>query len=296
MEPATSTSQQLAGVIDTGEESFSVDFITQTVAEKSGGSVPAEEKEVTLTSNEGGEEHEEAPKEEAPKEEVLKSDPVGVTKRIGKLTKARRTAERETVLERERRERVETELADLKAKNETLEAATEKPNMEDFDTDYEYNEALMDWKLDQREKKLAAEKPEVKEEPTPKQTQVDRKIQASLEKAAEKYPDFDKVTEGLEVPTDTLPVFSRLENAGDVAYWLGKNPDIADEISGLDAASAGAELQKISINLKPKKTTNAPKPNEPVSGTGGGIKNLEQMSQGEYNRARSKQEKERRGI
>jgi len=288
MEPATSTSQQLAGTVDTGEESFSVDFITPIVDDKSGDSAPA--KEVTPASDEGGEEHD---KDDLSKED----DPAGVTKRIGKLTKARRTAERETVVEREKREKAETELADLRTKHEALEAAasneSEKPDIEDFDTDNEFNEALMDWKLDQREKKVANEPVA---DPEIKPTQVNKKIQASLKEGAKKYSDFDEVTEGLEIPTETLSVFSNLNNAGDVAYYLGKNPDIADDIAGMDAASAGAELQKISTNLKSKKSTNAPAPINPVTGTSGGIKTLEQMNQGEYNRARTKQEKEGRGI
>lgn len=293
-DPATSVSQELPGVIDTGEESFSVDFVTETVEDKSRVSTPAEEKDTSKPDPKDGEEPSEP--EVEPEEEL----PSGVKKKLSKLTRKRRDAERATEAEVKKREGVETELETLRKEVETLkEASTPKePVLDDFDTEDEFIEAKVKWKVGIERSAAKLEREEKKKEQKEKdlqdlETDRGKKIQTALKKGSDKYDDFDEVISGVDIPTSTLSVFESLDNPADVAYYLGENPDTADSLNKMDAARAGAELQRISTKLKPNKSTKAPDPITPLSSTGGNLKSLENMGMAEYNKARDKQDKER---
>jgi hypothetical protein len=309
-DPKASAAQELTQVIDTGEESFSVDNIQPAESATQEVSEPAKKEEQVTTQPEdkGGEkkpkEKEEKPaKKEEPKPDEGEEFSQGVQKKIGKLTRKRRDAERLTDAEVKRRETAESDLEKLQKENEELRNAAvsnKKPNIDDFDSDELFYEALTDWKIDIRDAKTKAESKKTKAKKT--EQELDdveagriKEIHKTFGKGAEKYDDFDVVIKDLEVPTSTLSVFKSLENAVDVAYYLGNNPDEADDLKEMDAARAGAELQRISIKIKPKKTTSAPKPIKPVSTTGESVKSLDEMGMAEYNKTRDKQDKERSG-
>jgi len=79
---------------------------------------------------------------------------------------------------------------------------------------------------------------------------------AKVELGNDKYDDFDDVVLNDKLPfslSSSQAVLS-LDNGEDVAYYLGKNLDIAKNICNMDAVQAGIEISKISLKLeKPQK-------------------------------------------
>ncbi len=312
-DPKLSVSQEVAGIVDTGAESFSVDKLA----------VPKDQSESDDSAIEQGKERTPAPDENPSvedhseevdaskggeveeKEQPQVSDPPGVEKRIGKLTKKYRDQERATAVEIQRRQAIEAEAEALRVENQKLKKLeqettyNERPVEDDYDTEAEYLEALTDYKVNQKfvglnerlQQELAAK--ENAEAQKAYVEQVER-IKKSLSPGQTAYADWDDVIEGLEIPTATLPILEILDNAADVVYALGSDPAKANALSEMSPALAGAELQRISMNLKNRKTPNAPKPIKPVGTSGSSIKTLENMSNAEYRKFRDKQDKARR--
>jgi len=226
-----------------------------------------------------------------------KNLPKGVRKRIGKLTAKFRAQERAAAEEAARRTAAEQEAQALRERIEALEKAKieqgKPPEIDDFDTEAEYLEALTDYKIELR---LSKEKEAARTKEAARNSfERESRIRSALQKGAEKYPDFNKVIADLEIPTDSLPVFEMLDNAGDVAYELGKKPNLAKSLSSMPPALAGAKLQEISLSIKQRKITKAPEPIRPVASQGGHVKTMENMSMAEYRAYRDRQEKKARG-
>lgn len=318
-EPGNSVSQGVTGVIDTGAESFSVDNIQPAETNVNPGSnAPAEVKAEVQQEDtqlpdgdavetqsgddpETGEDNFTDHDTDHDAEFMREDDPKGVQKRIGTLTRKYREQERLTETEIQRRIDAEREAEALRVENEALrkqpEQVREKPKYEDFNSEEEYLDALTDWKVDQRLAKNEAERREKDlERAQVNLEQIDadraRRINEAMEKGIEKYPDFKRTVENVQIPTATLPVLETLDNAADVAYHLGKNPNQAAKLSNMDPVRAGAELQRISSSLKSRKITNAPDPIKPVSSKGGHVKSIDEMSMAEYNAYRKKQDEQ----
>lgn len=76
-------------------------------------------------------------------------------------------------------------------------------------------------------------------------------LNESFDRAAEKYEDFDDVVRHPEAPfTTTMRDYSlTLDNAADVLYKLGKNPEELKRISKLPAIQQAREMNKLSVAL-----------------------------------------------
>jgi hypothetical protein len=315
-DPAVSVSQETPDiVIDTGKDSFAVDITPKPVEGKTEEAEASAEPEEKAEPKEGeaepkeGEEEEPAKteeKEEAAAEEKKEegeeeepSLPKGVQKRIDVITRKRREAERQA-------EALLKENEELKRLIQTAETEKkislelEEPDIDKFETEEEYQKAIIDYRVNLV---LAKQAEEVRKEQAAaaqrEQERIAQKkledIQASLSKGYGKYDDFEDAIQDLNVTGDMLYIMDRLPNMADVAYYLGKNPDVTTEIVEMTAYDATFKLKEISDKLKAKKTTKAPAPIKPVTATGGDIKTPEQMSMAEYMKFRDKQEKERRG-
>lgn len=89
-----------------------------------------------------------------------------------------------------------------------------------------------------------------------------------------KYQDFDHAVHSIQAAGEVTPEFldsvTRLPNAADVYYFLGKNPDQAANILSLDGVPMALELAHLSAKLgKPKGISQAPAPTTTVGGTAG---------------------------
>ena len=297
-EPLESVSQEIAGVIDTGEESFSVDSTpapvqgkTEESEEKPGEEKPAQE---TAPALEEGGEKEELAAEELPAEEL----PKGVKKRLATVTRKRHEAERETMVVRAENRELLTRLKKLE--HPGTEPGQE-PQIDDFDTEEEYLEAVSEHKADLK----VAERDAVQREEWEKEAQGKQEedaqvrqdnFQAKLKEGIEKHEDFEEVIEDLNITGDMIHILESLPNISDVVYELGNNPKAVADLVEMPFLQAAYRMKAISDGLAKKKTTKAPAPIVPVSTTGGLMKGLENMSQAEYNLYMDKRDKERKGM
>lgn len=186
-------------------------------------------------------------------------------------------------------EQLKAEIEALKANGATKPAEQQsakpegKPTLDQFDSVEAFTEALTDWKLEQAERARAEKEAAAK---------ATTEWQKKLDAARGRYKDFDSVVES-EV---TLTPFMRdalleSEAGGDLAYWLGSNPDEAERIAGLSPIAQVRELTKIEAKLavsepsaKPQpRVTKAPEPIKPVGGNAPALNGFrETMTQAEY--------------
>jgi hypothetical protein len=192
------------------------------------------------------------------------------------------------------------EIYDLRAQLADKPAAQEpkapvadgKPKIDNFDSLEDFQEALTDWKLDQRESaKVQVEKQRES------QRQAEQARQR-IEQARSKYEDFDEVAldPSLRVSQAMYDVMLESDTGADVLYFLGNNPTEAERIAKLSPASAAREIGKIEAKLeaKPKaepKVTKAPPPVKPLAGRAAPSFDPETTtSQSEYRKWRERQQ------
>jgi hypothetical protein len=150
--------------------------------------------------------------------------------------------------------------------------AAGKPKLEDFQTLEAYQEALTDWKFDQREQqrkdadaRAAADAAIRKEQET----------WQGKEKAARKaHSDYDDLIDTVTIPAGPGVLAARQamledENGAEMLYFLARHPAELERIAGLSPASAVLAIGKLSATLTPAtdngkpRITGAPKPPPP---------------------------------
>ena len=94
---------------------------------------------------------------------------------------------------------------------------------------------------------------------------------SKLDAAKTKYQDFEKVTEDLKImnlPMNYVHLFNEFDNAGDMLYDLGKNPEKLGQIVPLfyDQNLARRALKKLSDSIKTNEiAVKQPQANPPLS-------------------------------
>lgn len=94
---------------------------------------------------------------------------------------------------------------------------------------------------------------------------------SKIDSAKNKYQDFDQVTEDLKImnlPMNYVHIFNEFDNAGDMLYDLGKNPEKLGPIVPLfyDPVLAKKALRKLSESIKANEAALQHKPaNQPLS-------------------------------
>lgn len=266
-----------------------------------------EDKLEDKTSKEEKEPDAEKKEVEVDKEFVAKeTDSKKVQKRIGKLTKQWRTAERERDLEKEKRVKIETKLEELSSKI----PAEGKPKKEDFDEEDDYIEALTDWKIEVKfnasQKKKTEKTVEIEEKD--QMLEMYDTLDAVVENGKEKYDDFSELTtsDSLILSAEVVQIALDTEDPEEILYYLASNPDTSETISALDPIRIAKEIGKIEAMLdsevklkveskpelktKPlKKQSNAPAPIKSVRTDGLTEKDPNKMNPKEYRAWREKQ-------
>ena len=178
--------------------------------------------------------------------------------------------------ERARREIAESELQRLRQQPTTRADATqapgngEKPRPENFKDWDAYNEALVDWKYDQRAR--SAFEATQRDHAGAKEAKFAEAVQAGMAKGAEEFDDFEDVISAPGVAfTDAMVSALLKTNAPHkVAYNLASNPQETRRIASLDVADQVLEIKKFSDSLmKPPEPTKAPAPIRPGKAEGG---------------------------
>jgi hypothetical protein len=230
----------------------------------------------------------------------------GFQARIDRLIK--RTAELEKQLEEQ------LEAARKTPKSEEKEIVAEpkgRPQKADFvDKEDEYIEALVDWKAEQ--KILQAKEAEARAAEAAQQKQVFDAYNRGVAEAKSVHEDFTEVVgQDIDIPVGVQLAIVEMEEKGpEVAYFLGNNPEICEELMKMSRMRAIAEVWKICDKLnasesdeeeeteeeKPaakakveeKPARRAPEPIRPVgNGKTRSSVPLNEMSMADYKKARA---------
>lgn len=161
-----------------------------------------------------------------------------------------------------------------KPAEKTVEATAgdDEPELAKFDTYEKYVKALTSWTVRQEAKKFTEQ--QASADIADFQKEVAREFSVKVEGFKEAHPDYDDVL-AADVPIyqGVQQAIMEMDNGPEVAYFLGKHPDIASKMMEMSPAKAIAEAGKISAQLtKPetpvtkKPVSNAPAPIRPVGG------------------------------
>ena len=193
--------------------------------------------------------------------------------RINEITRARREAERDAEYWKS--------IAISKEPEKPQKEPSGRPNIADYESTVEYEDALLDWYETRRTNAdmLARDK-----ESKDAALRIFNERATPMRKTLE---DFDEVIES-PVFTDTMrAVIIGAETGPELAYYLGKNKEVAKRIALLPASMQPYEIGKletqIEIARKTKKVTGAPPPIKEIgSETGGGEKDQSKLPINEW--------------
>jgi len=186
-----------------------------------------------------------------------------VNNRISKIT-AQKYAETQ------RADAAVKRLKELEEANNSAEnqVSSGEPKLEDFDFDEsKFNEALVNYRVDQRFERQAQDVSRAKDD----NVRRDREDGFNVKQA--KYitenPDYDNDIKNLPIfQEETLHAIMSMENGPQMAHYLGKHLDVADEIASASPMMAAIKLGQIAGRLtattKTTEKTNAPAPVETI--------------------------------
>ena len=233
--------------------------------------------------------------------EEVEQDP-WYKKRIDELTKDKHDARRQAERFEQMLNQQEIMLKQLAPQPEQA-ARLAAPDASQFaggQYDPRYMDAMMNYT---RESAVAEARQVVAQEYEQRvQYQAQQSAQVRLETAEAsarvKYADYDSVIE--RITTDPRlaqnatirEAILGMENGPDIAYQLGRNLDIAYEITNMSPIQAGMKLA--SIIRQDSKVSSAPKPLKPINGTGGAnnaARAYAEMSTAEYIATRNAEDK-----
>lgn len=247
---------------------------------------PEGEEPETAAAPEPAEETESKPKEPAKRKS-------GWEKRIDKLTARNYQLEKE--LEEARKAPKPTE-------SKETAAPQGPPKLDDFlkagKTADEWADARDTWKADQAEKQSRAED----------QKAVFDEYNRGVSEARGKHDDWDEVIQSnpdTEIPQSVnLAIIEMGKQGPEVAYYLGKHPEVCDELMDMRPLAAAARVHEIAKELiggtsrsspqqKPRATPPAPIETVGASTTRSSVP-LDQLPIKEYMKVRNQQERRRR--
>lgn len=184
-------------------------------------------------------------------------------------------------------------LSDIEAK--LNQADDGRPKQDDFDTWEAYNEATIDWKVEQREKQRQQKDLEAQNEGIQKAQANDfyeertQELREIADQYAAKIPDYAVTMAANADFFDALPeshadLFYQATEAAGAAYILAKEGKI-ERLAKMRPELVAAEILRAEDkfhNLSKQQVTKAPTPLQAAKGTGGSInKTIHQMSTAE---------------
>lgn len=178
-------------------------------------------------------------------------------KAIGKRHREKREAEEfaaaqynERKLADQRAAALQDELDKLKKPAEQEQEATE-PKRTDFATDAEFEDAKIDWKVDQKLKARDVEDSKKRAQQAMERVIADAK--GRVTKAIELVPDFVEVTSNadIEIPPVVAGYMQKSPLFAELGYHLAKNPDIVLSLNKLPPDEQLVQIGEIKATLKP---------------------------------------------
>ncbi len=181
--------------------------------------------------------------------------------RVREVIAQKKDAEARAMSAEERAEKVERENAELKARVDALMVKTEppaasaRPQRDSFDSQEKFEDALADWRLDERERTRAEAK--AKEE----FANVESAWVRGIDKAREELEDYDDAIGGAQIPVPDVAVVAmkRSKVGPQILYYLAKHPGEARELHAMHAIDAIARIKDIERELSAESKTEKPK-------------------------------------
>ena len=223
-------------------------------------------------------------------------------RRIDELTKDKHEARRHA----ERLEKMLEQIASQQQRApEPVAPSIQPPDPNDFaggQYDPRYIQAQLEYTrisaVEEAKRAIAAEYEQRAQ--AEKQAQATARLETAEAATRAKFADYDAVIEGItsdarlaQNPTIRQALLGT-DNGPEIAYMLGKNLDVAYEISQMNPIQAGMRLAEL-INRAPRKVSNAPTPIKPLNATGTTPgKTLYDMSPAEFIAARNAEERAKR--
>lgn len=172
----------------------------------------------------------------------------GVQRRIDELTRARREAERREVDAAKERDHWR-DLA-LKSQPQSKPLAPDKPKtLADFSFDEGQYHAYLLGEASRAATEAAKKELQTEQAARAKQEQASSYVKRAREFAKD-HADYKDVAESAPISDQVAEVILGLDSGPEVAYYLGKNPDLANEINRLPPSHQAYELGRISARLE----------------------------------------------
>ena len=148
-----------------------------------------------------------------------------------------------------------------------------EPKLEQFKDWDAYNEAKIEFKVQQELVKLESSRAvhQASQTRAQREAELAREHGARVDAAKDRYEDFDDVVEpilSLNVPSYIVDLVGESEKSADLLYKLGENPKEFLRISRLPAVAAARELAKLELSIAEPapKVSSAPAPVPAVVG------------------------------
>jgi chromosome segregation ATPase len=207
-----------------------------------------------------------------------------IERRFSELTKQREEARREAERIRAEKDALEARLREYEAKqaparqepqNDAPKADDGKPTPDQYTDAFEYAEALAQWSAEQALR--ARDKVEQERKAAEQRNQTVKAWEKRVEAFRKNIDDYDEV-----VASSTVAVSDQVRDAildSDVgpqlAYYLAKNPDVAEDLRSRSVISALREIGKLEAKLSAEsvvekpvaKPSRAPAPINPIRAT-----------------------------
>lgn len=263
------------------------------------------EKPIPQADGDGGEETEEAKEAvEAKDGEAEKpKSKGGFQKRIDRLIKHSATLEEQLVAANKRAQDLEAKSG--KVEEKPVMKLDGEPQRENFESEVAYVKALTRWEVKQEMKEQR--EAEAREEQEAKEKEFVANYNKKAIEAQSKYEDWKEVmSQDVAIPSIVGDaIVHTIKNGPDVAYFLGKHPEVITEMLAAHPLEAVAMAVKISerlagvkseekadddteVSAEPEKPARkAPAPIKPdIGGTTRSSVPLDKMSMNQYKKAR----------
>ena len=180
--------------------------------------------------------------------------------------KSEKVAAKQGFKQRKREARLKEQNRELQAKLDQREAATaqpelKEPNRDDY-SDYEqFLEARSEYVAEKRFSDLSAkaDAKQAERDRTNEQRTIETRWEDSTDTAREKYDDFDEVAFGEVNVTETMGLAIKdSDDGGEIAYYLGKNPEESDKIAKLSPLAQIKAIGRIEERLIERPTRKPP--------------------------------------
>lgn len=161
----------------------------------------------------------------------------------------------EKTLAEQRAEQLERDIARLKAQIPAAPtpavAEAKAPDRKDFETDQAFQDAVIDYRVDQ--KLAAAQAEQAKRQEEARQQEIIAHAVARIEKAIELIPDFKAVTEAADiaVPPVIAGYMQRSTMFAELGYHFALHPEVLADLAKLPADEQLVAVGEIKSTLRP---------------------------------------------